>query len=143
MLNYKVSSIFFIFKHNFKYYSLTFYIKSYIIMYKKILNYDLIVDSSRLTYAVNDRLMTYHILREELMRAEDEVKGRELNLAWQRISKVVKLLTLHQIHPASLNPCAFDVRNFYLCQKYLLLILCSCLEDEDVDFVGVLTWAFC
>lgn len=96
-------------------------------MYKKILNYDLIVDSSRLTYAVNDRLMTYHILREELMRAEDEVKGRELNLAWQRISKVVKLSTPHQIHPASLNPCAFDVRNFYLCQKYLLLILCSCL----------------
>ena len=32
--------------------------------------------------------MTYHILREELMKTEDEVKGRELNMAWQRISKV-------------------------------------------------------
>ncbi|XP_067928055.1 serine/arginine repetitive matrix protein 2-like [Watersipora subatra] len=42
---------------------------------------------SKLSHAVNDRLTTYHILREELLRAEDEVKGRDLNLAWQRISK--------------------------------------------------------
>lgn len=43
---------------------------------------------SKLSHAVNDRLSTYHILREELMRTEDETKGRELNLAWQRISRV-------------------------------------------------------
>lgn len=32
--------------------------------------------------------MTYRILREELMKVEDEVRGRDLNHAWQCLQQV-------------------------------------------------------
>lgn len=41
----------------------------------------------KLAKAVTDRMMTYHILREELMKTEDETRGRELQHAWQCLNK--------------------------------------------------------
>jgi len=47
---------------------------------------ELYVCRSRLSGVLRDRQMTYHILREELMKNEDEEKARELELAWRRIT---------------------------------------------------------
>lgn len=42
-----------------------------------------------------NRLMTYHILREELMKTEDELRGRQLQDAWVTISKVKLSVCVH------------------------------------------------